>query len=219
MLGSDRQHVGSREVEPGTDRGVSGGQPGPPIPGEAPGGGVRVDHADDAGAAVPQARQADAGAAEALHGENDGAKPDANDAAGGAVHGTQPSEGGQLPPPPFSEPLHAGRHRVAGGGGRSARNLVGSGDEEDSGAGVPGIRPRRIRAAGGDFGGASLQLAEAPALSPTADELRQNACGTGGHRGTAQAPAGRQAGLPARGCIKAIWMESRASITSTWSTR
>ena len=46
-----------------------------------------------------------------------GTQPGAGDAADRPVPGTQRSEGIQPAAPPVSEPLHAGRHRTAGGGG------------------------------------------------------------------------------------------------------
>ncbi len=45
----------------------------------------------------------------AARGENDGAEPDAGDAAGGAVRGARRRKGSGLPAAPFREPLHTGR--------------------------------------------------------------------------------------------------------------
>ena len=106
-------------------------------------------------------------------------------------------------------------------GGRGARNPERAGHAEDSVPGVSRVRQAGLRASGGDLGGAYLQLAQAPRPTASAGwtitKTRPTPVAIGERR--KPEPQDGPAICAWTRCIRAIWMESRAFITSTRWTK
>src|SRR5260370_29348609 len=101
MMRIDHHRARSREVELGTDRGVSQSQHRHPLRRRNPETSLSVDRAGSHPAPVPPVRPAVAGSGAALSGEDERPQPSPSEPAGRSPTGTLYQTAGGLPIPSF----------------------------------------------------------------------------------------------------------------------
>src|ERR1019366_5015055 len=199
MLGVDRQHARTREVEPGTDPGIFGGEREGRVRRAESRGGLRLGKPDVAAATLRGVEAEWAGSDEALPGEDDRAGAGADHTHGDVVPERRGGEAEALSTEPVCAAVHAGGYRAASGGGCGPRGTERAGDEEDSATGVLRFPRVGVRAAGGAVGGATVPTATERHVPKTRDGVSGNATDEGGDRGAASAGTGRAARVSAGG--------------------
>ena len=151
-----------------------------------------MDGADTGAASVRSSGAARERSGEPVYGPDDGSEPGAGDAAD-----HQYAESGRVKAAPYRRsevrrPVTRGGHGTAGVGGRGARKPERAGDAEDTVARVSANSPGRVRAAGGHFRGAYLQLAQLGAVPQAEHQLPR----PGPRRSRSASAASRGRGRP-----------------------
>src|SRR5260370_11632256 len=114
MLTIDHPRAGSRETEPGTDRGFSKRQPRDPIRRRNPKADLSLDRAGAGPAAVPPAEPPGARVVTQLSGEDDGPEPGAGDAVDRALSENWIAAARALPASSLSAAVYSRRPRTPG---------------------------------------------------------------------------------------------------------
>src|SRR5260370_2328289 len=114
MLTIDHPRAGSRETEPGTDRGFSKRQPRDPIRRRNPKADLSLDRAGAGPAAVPPAEPPGARVVTQLSGEDDGPEPGAGDPVDRSLSQKRIAPARALPAASLSAALYPRRPRTAG---------------------------------------------------------------------------------------------------------
>src|SRR6202171_966462 len=114
--------------------------------------------------------------------QSDGTALAANDALDPQIPRGGRGGSGGLSAAAISEQIHAPGRDAVGGGGWRARLAERAGHGGDSPAGIPAVRPSRLRAPGGNFSSACVQLAAQRALSEASGQMGAHAARGGAGR-------------------------------------
>ncbi len=220
MLGIDHQHGRFRSREPGADPGVSGGQRRGAVCRAAARGGVRLGGADAGAASVRQPGPVGKGFSAEVYRPDDGPEPGAGDATDQGVCQDRAGESGGLSTQQVRHALHHSRCGSVGLRRQGAWEPERAGDAAHPGARVQRIQPGCLPAAGGNFGGAPVPLAQLGGYrkrNTSYQPTRPTPIPIGERR--KPQPQGRPDICASTPCIRAIRTDAKGCITSTPSTR
>jgi len=141
----------------GSDRRVSGSQPGDRVRRPESGGDLRLGACDLAPGGVLSPGQEGAGRDPDVYAEGNRAEPGADHASDRAVPKDGRAKVASWPAASVCPQVHRGGHPAAGRGGPGPRAAQRAGDAARAGARIQGVRQAGVRTAGGDFGLAPVQ--------------------------------------------------------------
>ena len=221
MLGIDHQHERYGIDEPGSDGGVSGRERGDGVHRAAARRGIQMDWAHAGAARVCSAEPWGEGASGRVFGTYDGPEPCSDNTAHSRLHRHRCSEGGGLSAYEVRNPLHQTGRGSSGVHRQESRQSERAGDKPHSGTRVQRIRPGRVPAPGGHFGGADLPVPQLGGLPQ--EEYQLPADAAHGDPESANGASRARRGVPgfcaSTPYIRATGTESRVSITSTRWTK